>query len=158
MDQLFIVIKKGLNAAIGTIFGLLATVTFLQVLLRYVFHAPVIWAEEWLRFTFIWGVLLGVTLGIEDQSHIALDHLLEKLPNWLRAGLRLIVLLGILIFSAFLVYQGALLTREVAATRSPAMRISLGFLYAAVPISALFWLLYTLKNLTASVKNLRRSK
>ncbi|UCC98832.1 MAG: TRAP transporter small permease [Phycisphaerales bacterium] len=149
MDKFFGIVEKLLHAVIGTIFGLLAAVTFLQVILRYVFHAPVIWADEWLRFTFVWGVLLAVTLGIKDGSHIALDHLLDKAPNWLKHGFQLIVASGIILFSAAIIYEGLLITRDVAATKSPAMRISLGYLYAAVPVSAVFWLLYAVKNLIA---------
>ncbi len=94
-------------------------------------------------------ILLAVTLGIKDASHIALDHLLDKAPNWLKHGFQLIVASGIILFSAAIIYEGLLITGEVAATRSPAMRISLGYLYAAVPVSAVFWLLYAVKNLIA---------
>ncbi len=147
MGKIFNVIEKFLHVVIGAIFGMLAAVTFLQVVLRYVFHAPLIWADEWLRFTFVWGVFLAVTLGIESTSHIALDHLLDKAPNWMKHGFQLIVASGMILFSAVVIYEGLLLTGQVAATKSPAMRISLAFLYAAVPVSAMFWLLYAVRNL-----------
>ena len=151
MAKFFSVVERLLHAVIGAIFGLLAGVTFLQVVLRYVFHAPVIWAEEWLRFTFVWGVLLAVTLGIRDVSHIALDYLFDKAPLGLKHAFQLIAAGGIVLFCAAVIYEGLLVTLEVADTKSPAMRISLGYLYAAVPVSAVFWLLYAVRNLVATV-------
>ena len=63
-----------INRVIATVlFALLTGVVALQVLTRFVLHAPIIWSEEVARFLFFWVVLLGAAMSVKDRRHFVID-------------------------------------------------------------------------------------
>lgn len=56
-----------------------ASLVFVQVLLRYVFHAPLLGIEEILVFPTIWLYFLGCAHSSRDKTQIAAD-VFESLP------------------------------------------------------------------------------
>ena len=51
--------------------------TFLQVILRYVFNTGLLWALEATLYMFGWLVLIGISYGIRTHSHIGIDLLAQ---------------------------------------------------------------------------------
>ena len=69
-----VAILVGVNRVIATVlFALLTGVVALQVLTRFVLHAPIIWSEEVARFLFFWVVLLGAAMSVKDRRHFVID-------------------------------------------------------------------------------------
>lgn len=80
------------------VFLLIMTVmTFLQVVLRYVFDSGLVWSLEATTYSFGWLVLLGMSSGIRTNSHIAVDLVVGTLSPWLR----MLAALGAVVFSLF---------------------------------------------------------
>ncbi len=68
-------------AAAGTV--LMAALTVLvgaQVAARYLFGAPIIWAEELASLCFLWLVYLGSVVLYKRKGHIAVTALSNKFP------------------------------------------------------------------------------
>ena len=62
------------NRVVATVlFALLTVVVALQVVSRFVIHAPFIWSEEAARFLFFWVVLLGAAMSVKDRRHFVID-------------------------------------------------------------------------------------
>jgi len=61
------------RAAIGLILLLIVTINFANIVGRYVFLAPLPWAEEVLSFMVIWGVCIGASAVTYDRRHLAMD-------------------------------------------------------------------------------------
>ena len=55
--------------------------TFAQVVLRYIFDSGLIWALETTTYLFGWLVLIGISLGVRTNSHIAVDLVSNRLPQ-----------------------------------------------------------------------------
>jgi C4-dicarboxylate transporter DctQ subunit len=53
--------------------------TFVQVVLRYVFESGLVWALEATVYMFGWLVLLGISAGVRTNGHIAVDMLTTHL-------------------------------------------------------------------------------
>jgi C4-dicarboxylate transporter DctQ subunit len=70
--------------------------TFLQVVLRYVFNSGLVWALEATVYMFGWLVLIGMSHGVRTSTHIAVDVVTKHLaPSTQRA----VALLGaVLVF------------------------------------------------------------
>lgn len=70
--------------------GLLAAMTlltFVQVVLRYVFNHGFVWALEANTYMFGWLIMIGVSYGIRVHSHIGVDFAVKALPQrWQRAA------------------------------------------------------------------------
>ena len=48
---------------------------------RYIFLAPIIWAEEILGYVLVWTVYLGGVLVTWDGGHLKMDLLSRSLPG-----------------------------------------------------------------------------
>jgi C4-dicarboxylate transporter DctQ subunit len=83
--------------------------TFVQVVLRYVFNTGWIWSLEATTYTFAWLVLLGMAYGVRTRTHIAVDLVVGRLKG---RALRIASILAILICIAYalmMLYGGAVL-------------------------------------------------
>ena len=68
------------EALVAFLLAAMTIVTFVQVVLRYVFNAGFVWALELSIFLFAWLVLLGMSYGVRVGSHIGVDLLVKSLP------------------------------------------------------------------------------
>lgn len=75
---------------IAALMGIMVLVTFVNVLLRYVFNASLIWGLEVTLILFAWLVLLGISYGFRTTAHLGVDALINMLPH---RGRRLLALL-----------------------------------------------------------------
>jgi TRAP-type C4-dicarboxylate transport system permease small subunit len=62
------------------------TINFVNILGRYFFHAPIVWAEEIIQFMMIAGVFFGAPILTLRRAHIRMDMMLTIFPESLRRG------------------------------------------------------------------------
>jgi len=53
--------------------GLMTVLTFVNVVLRYLFNASLIWGLEVVLMLFAWLVLLGLSYGVKTTMHLGVD-------------------------------------------------------------------------------------
>jgi len=81
--------------------------TFLQVVLRYVFGTGLVWSLEATTYAFAWLVLLGMSYGARTKAHIAVDLLTSRLPPRAARAAALAALLCGLAYCALMGYGSA---------------------------------------------------
>ncbi len=116
--------------------------TFLQVVMRYVFSNSLSWSEELARFTFIWMVYLGISYACKHMKHIRIEASLALFPRKWRG---VVVILGdviLLCFAAFVAYKGMDIVKFQHISKSAALKIPMSFIYAAPVVG--FSLVYIL--------------
>ena len=59
--------------------GLMTVLTFIQVVLRYLFQSGIVWSLEATTYTFGWLVVVGMAYGVRTRAHIAADVLTRSL-------------------------------------------------------------------------------
>ncbi|MHA7876581.1 TRAP transporter small permease [Roseivivax sp.] len=94
------------RTAIAILLGLMTLVTFVNVVLRYLFNSSLIWGLEVTLILFAWLVLFGVSYCVKVTAHLGVDALL----NVMGAGPRrwLTILAGLIcIVYALLMMKGA---------------------------------------------------
>ncbi len=67
-------VKYPLEIAVSAILVALVTVTFSQVVFRYLLHAPLAWSEELARFLLMWMASLSAAYAFKTRSHFAYSH------------------------------------------------------------------------------------
>lgn len=114
----------------------MATLVFGNVVARYALNASMIWAEELTQYQMIWIAYLGAGLALREGRHVAVDLLDQALGlRWqrvLRTGMGIVIL-------AFLVALAVLGTRMAQFAwdqETPALQISAGIPYLAIPVGA----------------------
>ena len=68
------------EALIGLLLATMTLLTFVQVVLRYVFNSGFTWALEATTYMFGWMVLLTISYGVKAGSHIGVDVIVKLLP------------------------------------------------------------------------------
>jgi len=94
------------ESLIAFLLGAMALVTFVNVVLRYVFNSSLIWGLEVTLILFAWMVLLGVSYGFKVTAHLGVDAVINLLS---REGRRRMAITSaaICLAYAFLLLKGA---------------------------------------------------
>jgi TRAP-type C4-dicarboxylate transport system permease small subunit len=130
-------------------------IVFFEVLMRYVFRAPLITSMELARLGFVWSCFLGAALGVKRGSHIRFVFFLEKCGRIGSALLRLGVSLLSIAFFGLMVVQGVEMTQRVYDTFFPALGFSQLWLYLPLPVSGAIMLVHGLAFVAADLGALR---
>lgn len=150
MKSLRGILVKFLELFLIVAFAALTLDVLWGVFSRYVLGAQSRWTEELAIYLLIWVSLLGASLTYEGKGHLGVDYFVGKLhPDARRAG-AVFVELVVLFFAGFgLLYGGWVLVAQTleADQISPALGWKVGYLYAAAPISGVFFILFSLEHL-----------
>lgn len=75
---------------IAIILGLMTILTFVNVVLRYVFQSSLIWGLELTLALFAWLVLLGISHAVKINAHLGVDAVINLLSPTARRVLALV--------------------------------------------------------------------
>jgi C4-dicarboxylate transporter DctQ subunit len=128
---------------VGAALAFAATLLFANVVLRYVFLAPISWAEELSLYLIVWIVFVGGSVAVRTRGHIAIDLLPLMLSRLARQRLVFLISLLMMIFFAVFFYYSALHTLRVRSIGqvTPLMAAPMWLTYLAMPVgSALMFL------------------
>lgn len=108
-------------------------VTTLQIFCRFFLDA-LIWSEELTRFMLVGASLLGAAIAFKRGSHIAVTFMVMKLPAPIRKLVALLVQLIGIAFFIIVAYYGAILMNSESYQTTPAMGISMKWVYMMYPL------------------------
>ncbi len=77
-----------------------------EVIARYFFTKPTIWAAELSQLCLIWGVVLALSWALEERRHIAVDAIFNLLSHTFRRITETIAMTIIAIFSIVATVKG----------------------------------------------------
>jgi len=108
------------------------------------------WTEELARFLLVWISLLGAALAFERRAHLGVDFLVGKFHPDARLLLRLLSHLLVLTFAILVLVKGGWTLVESTLSSgqvTPALGLKKWAVYAVVPLSGVFVILFTIQNL-----------
>jgi len=122
------------------------SLTFAQVVLRYVFNNPQAWAEEVGRYLFVWITFLGAAAAFARDTHIRIDVVLNLFgERAMRAG-DLVRRFVELTAAAALLYSGILVAwKHRKAPFYTIPELPQAIFYVAVPVGSLIALIYIVR-------------
>lgn len=108
-------------------------VIFMAVVMRYVFHAPLIFSFDLSTLLFAWVVFVGLAIADRDDAHMGLD-LVSGIGNAaLRQTLVAVRQVLVLALCVYLAWVGWQLYQRTGA-QIASLRISAKWLYLSMPI------------------------
>ena len=113
-----------------------------QVVCRYGLGRPVSWLDEFAVLVFAWMTFLGAAIAQRTDSHVAMDTLVNALPERARLVLYVLRCAGMACVLVLLFAKGIELTTRMASIDYPAMGVSRGFLYVALPVATPLFTFY----------------
>ena len=92
-----------LAAVLFTVAGVMLTY---EVLARYFFIRPTVWAAELSQLCLIWGCLIGMAWLLSARRHIAVDAVIQLLPPVAQRWIEAVAMLVVAAFSAMVTWKG----------------------------------------------------
>lgn len=118
------------------------------VIMRYFLNTPSAWVEEICVVFFIWFTFLASSALCKNNELIRIDYLLTKIPAKVANFIDGVIQPLIMIFClGFMIYLGFKLLPMSKMRFTPALQFSYIYIYAIIPISALFMLYYELRKI-----------
>jgi TRAP-type C4-dicarboxylate transport system permease small subunit len=93
------------RAVIGVILLAAIAINFANIVGRYMFSAPLAWAEEVLVFLLIWGVCLGASAVTYDRRHLDMNLLSASFPPRLAMALEAVKVAAMVGLCSFICVQ-----------------------------------------------------
>lgn len=131
--------------------------TTFQVGNRYALHYPISWTDEGARFLAVWVVLLGATRCVRDGSHIHIDLFVNMMKARAQWWVSLLVNVIFIALVCILIWQGIKILPVVGKQTAAASRISMAWVYSAVPLTGGIMLFYLVESLIKHLRHARTS-
>ncbi|MDZ7590430.1 MAG: TRAP transporter small permease [Rubrivivax sp.] len=80
----------------------MTVLTFVQVVLRYVFNSGFTWALELTTIFFAMMIFVGISYGVRVGAHIGVDALVKLMPSGVRRGVSIVVVLLCLAYAGII--------------------------------------------------------
>ena len=156
MKRFFDSLEKSLRIALLVLVSGIVVTTMLQIVARFILMVSIPWTDELARYLMIWASFVGLGVAYRKKELISVAFFREKLPlNLLKVTLLISDLLCS-IFAIVIVTYGIKLCFQNVTQVSPSMRISLGIIYAVVPLGCLLFLLFAFESVFSYFSAKRR--
>lgn len=154
IDKLNDVIGKGVSFLIVPMIAVMV----LEVILRYFFNAPTIWALESVQIMFGFMFLLGAGYTLKEDGHIRVEIAYMYTSQRAQAAMKIFALLFVFFYCGTVLYYGSLkayesimITEQHFSVWSPYIFPSL----SCIPIAALLMILQGVSILHKEWQNFR---
>lgn len=141
-----------------SLFTMLVIVTY-QVIARYMPNMTIpSWTEELARFLLIYIIALAGGLAIEKKAYVGMDSFYIMLPFRAKKILDLLfnIMTGYLFY--IILKYGYDLMLKVKIQLTPAMRISMSYVYFSLPLLGFLMILFIILDSWTTLKSLIRNK
>lgn len=128
----------------GILIFLIAGMVFYEIVSRSLFNAPTTWASELSVYALIGSALLGSAYALNEDGHIRVDLLLDRVSiKSVKPLLVATYLLGLLFSLVLLVYGANLVFRTflIGLSSASMLRIPMYIPYLFIPVGALLLVL-----------------
>ena len=141
---------RALNGGLILAVGILVVDVLWGVATRYLLGEQSSWTEELARMLLIWVVLLGSAAAYGEREHLGLDYFVGRMDPVSRRRIAVVTDLVVLFFAvSVLLVGGYRLVSETFALGQMLMALGIGkgFVYLAVPISGVFFVIFGVESL-----------
>jgi TRAP-type C4-dicarboxylate transport system permease small subunit len=123
-----------------------------QVFGRYVLHYTPPWSEEMAVYLMIWFGMIGIAAGLRRDAHMSLHYFADKMPQAVQRALVFIKYGLILIYTGVLTNEGINMVLLTTGQKSPAMGLTISYVYLSLPVSMVLMAIYTIELLFKELK------
>jgi TRAP-type C4-dicarboxylate transport system permease small subunit len=130
------------------------TVTVIaNVFFRYVINFSIIWSEEFSVYSLIWASFLGAAVAFREKAHVAFTVVISAFGKNNRHRITILNNIVVIVFLGIMTYFGADLAISNWAQQTPALRISKGIPYMAIPVSGVLMMLQVARIILLQIRS-----
>jgi TRAP-type C4-dicarboxylate transport system permease small subunit len=115
---------------------------FLGVFSRYVVGQTMPWYDEVARYLFIWMAFVGAAVAVRRRAHFGVNVLVAR---WSAVGQRAAAFVCwglVMAYAVFITVQGLRIMEGVSVQTSPALGLTLSWVFLAIPVHGMLTFLY----------------
>jgi len=128
-------LERSITVVTAVIMIILSALICWQVFARYMLNSSVFWIEEISVISLMWIGLLGASACVWTESHMSLELVVSRLPETLRAWLRMATDIVIGVFAFFLCERGIFLVNRTMSGTISSLPLAVGYTYLVLPIA-----------------------
>jgi TRAP-type transport system small permease protein len=147
---------KLFNAGALISLGAMIIIVALQVFTRFFMESTPHWTEEAARMFFIYSVAFGTAIGIKNGDFVKLNLIGKYLSSRNDRLLNIFVDLTTIAFALILILHSIKFVKLGMDELSPALEITMGFVFLSITIIGLSIVFFTLENLFHLIKSIHR--
>ena len=121
-----------LEAICFVLMAAMVTVTFIQVVNRFIFQGAFFWAEECAILTMVWIAFLGSAVAVRKGVHTRIDFLINMLPAAARRAVETLNYLLMAVFVAALGYYSLPIIKMAGRQITTGMKIPRSVIYYSI--------------------------
>lgn len=152
-------LRKWMDTTLGTTLTVLMALMVInvvwQVTSRYVLQSPSDFTDELAGFMLIWLGLLGASYATGKHLHLAIDLLPRSLEGNAKRNLQVLINLLVIVFALLVMVVGGsrlVYITNILGQTSSALHIRLAYVYAILPVSGVFIILYSVFNIADEIR------
>ncbi len=150
-------IRKVLDKVITTLcmvlFMMMTVVGTYQIVTRYCFNSPSTISEELITYSFTWLSILAAAVVFGQRGHLCMSFVYNKFTGKARVCLDIFSELLVLATAILLlIYGGSYMVQMNTTQVTASLGVSMGLMYAVLPIAGVIITVYCLLNLADMVK------
>ncbi|MBL3592068.1 MAG: TRAP transporter small permease [Synergistaceae bacterium] len=126
--------------------------TTLQIAFRLLGNA-LIWSEEVICFALVAATMAGASIAFKRGTHIAVTSLVDRLPPGGQKVMACLIHLTAMAFFVVVAWYGIVLMRSEAFQTTPALGISMSWIYLIYPVTGAVTLIHLLAALTERARS-----
>jgi TRAP-type C4-dicarboxylate transport system permease small subunit len=154
--------ETSLVLSLEYIAGVLLVALFIVVLLafldRFVLAYGWGWTEETARFLLVWTAFVAFALCVNKGLHYKVTFFADRfLDNKSKIILDIIIFFICFFIILLIGIKGVYFTFSSINQLSPALRISMSYIYSGIPICSLLIIFFTVINILHKLKELKKS-
>jgi TRAP-type C4-dicarboxylate transport system permease small subunit len=125
---------------------------FVGVYTRYVVGQAAPWYDEVARYLFIWMVFLGAAVAVHRKAHYVVHLIVDRFDVGARFAVELFWWAIVMGFSVFITILGIMVMEGVSVQVSPALGLTLSWVFLAVPVHGCLSFLYASAHLYQAIQ------
>lgn len=127
-------------------------VLFSGVVSRYVFHIPLVWADELASTLFLWLSMMGAVVALRRGAHMRMTAVVSKLSTEKQALIEVIGIVASLAFLVMFLWPAWEYASDEAIITTPALEISNMWRAVAIPLGCALMVIAALLRLAITGK------
>jgi len=152
MKRFFDSLEVVLKISLVVLLTAMTIVVVVGIVARYILLISIPWTEELARYLMIWTGFVGFGVAYRKRELISVRLFVNKLPPHLLKIALFISDIACSIFLIIAVSYGIKLCVANIYQVSPALRISMAIIYAAIPLGCCLYLVFVIESISSFMK------
>ncbi len=138
------------------LFMFMTVVGTYQISARYIFKDPSTISEELISYSFAWMSMFAASYVFGKKDHMRMVFFIEKFDKKIQIYISILCEIFIFLFAfGVLVCGGKAITELTMTQISPALRVSMGYVYSVLPTCGVITSIYSILNINNLLKELK---